>query len=423
MLTVTKSRSSIDIAIIGAGPYGLSIAAHLRARGADFRIFGRPMQAWIDQMPNGMRLKSEGFASSLSDPDSDFTLADYCKEKGIPYADTALPVPIEVFFSYGLEFQKRLVPGVEDKVVTVLRRSAGGFELELGDGELVEARRVVVAVGIRHFRHVPDILAALPEELVSHSSDHGKLDRFKGKRVIVVGAGASALDDAALLHQAGASVELVARRKTIRFHDPPNTRPNTLRQRIRAPKTGLGPGWKSFWCVNAPLVFRQLPRKFRVATVRLVLSPAPGWFIKQDVVGKVPFNLECTIAQAKRENGQVTLEIANSDGTRKLLTADHIVAATGYKVDLRRIAFLGKEMLDGIESVEQSPVLSSSFESSIPGLYFVGASAANTFGPLLCFVFGRNFVARRLSKQLVKSAQRGVVASRTVAKAQVLDRG
>jgi cation diffusion facilitator CzcD-associated flavoprotein CzcO len=86
-----------DVAIIGAGPYGLSLAAHLRARGVDFRIFGKPMQTWLEHMPKGMRLKSEGFASSLYDPDSKFTLAAYCKERGLAYADTGMPIPLETF--------------------------------------------------------------------------------------------------------------------------------------------------------------------------------------------------------------------------------------------------------------------------------------------------------------------------------------
>ena len=120
-----------DVAIIGAGPYGLSIAAHLRARNVDFRIFGSPMHTWRAHMPKGMRLKSEGFASSLYDPDSAFTLEAYCKEKGLPYADTALPVPLETFTAYGLEFQKRFVPDLEDKLVVSLRRTGDGYQVAL----------------------------------------------------------------------------------------------------------------------------------------------------------------------------------------------------------------------------------------------------------------------------------------------------
>ena len=149
-----------DVAIIGAGPYGLSIAAHLKARGVDFRIFGHPMRTWLAHMPKGMRLKSEGFASSLYDPDSTFTLESYCKDHGIPYARIGLPVPLEVFASYGLEFQRRFVPELEGKLVSSLQRSAEGFCIRLEDGKLISARRVVTAIGLTHYDYLPPVLAA-----------------------------------------------------------------------------------------------------------------------------------------------------------------------------------------------------------------------------------------------------------------------
>src|SRR5713226_5533197 len=213
--------TTCDVAIIGAGPYGLSIAAHLKALGVDFRIFGHPMHTWLAHMPKGMRLKSEGFASSLYDPDSSFTLEVYCKEKEIAYAKIGLPVPLEVFSSYGLEFQRRFVPELENRNVDSLQRSAEGFRIRLEDGNIISARRVVMAVGLTHYEYIPPMLAALPEKFVTHSSRHNTLDPFKGREVAVVGSGASALDLAALLHQAGAHVQVVARKSVIRFHDPP----------------------------------------------------------------------------------------------------------------------------------------------------------------------------------------------------------
>src|SRR5579859_5928884 len=124
-----------DVVIIGAGPYGLSIAAHLRSRGVDFRIFGTPMRTWLQHMPKGMHLKSEGFASSLYDPGSTFTLAAYSKEQRLPYADIGTPVPLETFCAYGVEFQKRFVPDLEDQWVASVRQCAGGFQIKLGNGE------------------------------------------------------------------------------------------------------------------------------------------------------------------------------------------------------------------------------------------------------------------------------------------------
>src|ERR1700751_349834 len=210
-----------DVVIVGAGPYGLSIAAHLAARRVPFRIFGSPMSAWSAQMPKGMRLKSEGFASSLADPDSQLTLRHYCQQHGLPYADTGHPVPLATFVSYGLAFQRKFVPNLEDKRVVSIEQSSAGFDLRLEDGEKVLARKVVIAVGITHFWHMPQVLTTIPKGLVSHSSAHSTLEYFDGRDVVVVGAGASALDLAALLREAGASVQLICRSSTIRFHDPP----------------------------------------------------------------------------------------------------------------------------------------------------------------------------------------------------------
>jgi len=394
-----------EIAIIGAGPYGLSIAAHLRAAGLDFRIFGRPMQTWIEHMPQGMRLKSEGFASSLYDSGSSFTLAEFCRQKNLAYADLGLPVPLETFSEYGLEFQRRFVPELEDKVVVSVQRQAGEFTIRLADGETLAARKIVMAVGLSHFAYVPPVLAALPEEFVTHSSRHRTLERFRGREVVVVGAGASALDIAALLHRDGIPVQVVARRNSIHFHSPPPAKRSAW-QKLRKPVSGLGPGWHLFLCSNFPLLFRRMPEGFRLEKVRNVLGPAPGWFIREQVAGKMPIHLGATIDQAETRNGRVKLELTNPTGAHHTIEADHVIAGTGYRVDLRRLSFLDPDLRVGIRELEQTPILSATFESSIAGLYFVGSTAANTFGPLMRFAYGARFAARRLTDHLAASVSR-----------------
>jgi cation diffusion facilitator CzcD-associated flavoprotein CzcO len=389
-----------DVVIIGAGPYGLSIAAHLAAYGVPFRIFGDPMSAWSGQMPKGMRLKSEGFASSLSDPGSEFTLHHYCQQQGIEYADTGYPIPLATFISYGLAFQRKFVPNLENKLVVALQPSSVGFDLQLEDGEKVVARKVVVAVGITHFWHLPHILKALPEGFVSHSSAHSSLEAFKGSHIAVVGAGASALDLAALLHQAGAAVQVIARASTIRFHEPP--RPRSLVERVFQPTTGIGFGMKLYFFVHAPFLFRRMPQEFRLEKVRQTLGPAPGWFVRDQVVGKVPLNLGVNVTNATVQNGRACLRLTDSEGRHRTIEADHVIAATGYQVDLSRLSFLSGEIRQRIRTVGKAPALSATFESSVPGMYFVGVSAANTFGPLMRFAYGASFTARRLSKHLAK---------------------
>jgi len=411
-----------DVAIIGAGPYGLSIAAHLRALGVDFRIFGSPMHTWLTHMPKGMRLKSEGFASSLYDPGSTFTLEVYCKEKGIPYGRLGRPVPLEVFTAYGLEFQKRFVANLENKMVESLKRSGDGFELGLDSGETLTARRVVMAVGLTHYSNFPAELAGLPPSLVSHSSKHSTVDQFRGREVAILGAGASALDLAALLNQAGARVQVLSRKPVIKFHDPPEKLEFSFFDQLRNPITGIGPGWKLFWCANTPLLFRQMPLKFRLDKVKSILGPAPCWFIKEEIIGKVQLLVDVSISEAKVQEGRVCLQLTDSAGTRKSVTVDHVIAATGYKVKLQRLVFMDAQLQSAIRSVEDTPVLSSNFQSTVPGLYFVGASAANTFGPLLRFAFGAGFTAGRLSKHLAKSAIRRPATDRSSSEIEASDR-
>jgi hypothetical protein len=397
-----SDTDSTGIAIIGAGPYGLSLAAHLKAHRLDFRIFGDPMAMWRNRMPKGMRLKSEGFASSLYDPGGTLTLARYCADNSLPYADVGLPVPLETFTQYGLEFQRRLVPDVENRTVSDLRKDADDFKLTFADGGVLSARRVVVAVGIGHFAWLPPMLQGMPPALVTHSSDHHALEKFADREVAVIGAGASAVDIAALLHAAGARPTLVARTDQLRFQDPPpphgQSRP--LATRLRWPVSGIGNGWKSYLCAELPLVFCAMPEPFRLKVVRTHLGPAPCWFTKDEINGRVALRLRRSVERIEADQDRVRLYLSGPDGSEELLV-DHAIAATGYRADLRRVPFIPSELRSAIASTAETPILSSRFESSVPGLFFVGALSANTFGPLTRFAFGAGFAAERVAEQLV----------------------
>jgi thioredoxin reductase len=394
-------RETLDVAIVGAGPYGLSIAAHLRACGVNFRIFGQPMDSWLTQMPKGMLLKSDGFASNLYNPKGNFTLRQYCAENGIEYDDIRIPVRLETFAAYGLAFQERLVPEVEDKAVVAVDHSSDGFLLRLDDGERVAAHRVVLAVGITHFAHVPGELNHLPAEFMTHSSRHHDLEPFRGRSVCVVGGGASAIDLAGLLHELGVEVQLVARQPSLKFHGkPPADGLRSPWQRIRHPQSGIGPGLRSRFYTDAPIAFHYLPQGLRSEIVRTHLSPAGGWFAKDMVVGRVPILLGQTLGRAEIQEGRVRLHLRAVDGTEREIAADHVIAATGYRVDLGRLKFLSTELRAQLRAIESTPVLSSRFESSIAGLYFVGTAAANSFGPMMRFAFGAGFTARRVAKSL-----------------------
>jgi cation diffusion facilitator CzcD-associated flavoprotein CzcO len=395
----------VDVVIVGAGPYGLSIAAHLSKTRVSYRIFGAPMETWLDHMPAGMKLKSDGFASNLYDPESAFTLQHYCGEKNLPYADVGIPVPLETFVSYGLEFSKRFVPQLEHDNIIGIQRSGDGFELKTAQEETVRARKVVVAVGITHFPYLPQFLSDLPEQYVSHSFKHGDLGVFKGKKVAVIGAGASAVDTAAILNKSGAGVSLIARRPAIAFHKP-SKEPRPLLQRIAKPRSGLGPGWRSRLCTDAPLLFHLMPREFRVPIVRKHLGPAPGWFIRDQVIGRFPLHLGATLQNTAVDNGKVRINFINAAGGDEELAVDHVIGATGFRVAISKLKFLDETIRGQIRTFEDTPVLSKQFESSVPGLYMVGIASANSFGPLTRFAYGAKFTSKRISAHLAQRCSR-----------------
>ncbi|MGA3347434.1 MAG: NAD(P)-binding domain-containing protein [Candidatus Sulfotelmatobacter sp.] len=392
-----------ETVIIGAGPYGLSIAAHLRGRGIPFRIFGRIMDSWRAHMPKGMCLKSDGFASNIYDPNGDFTLAQFCAERGIEYADTGIPVKLDTFCAYGQEFRDRKVPELEDKQVTSLERVSGGFRVGLDTGETFTARHVVLAVGITHFEHLPAEVANLPAEFVTHSFRHHDLEPFRGRNVVVLGAGSSASDMAGLLHEAGADVQLVTRRSELKFHGKPDAKRRSLLDKLRRPHSGIGPGWRLRFFANAPGVFHYLPESLRLEAVRRVLGPSGGWFAKDKVVGKVPMITGHTLQRAEVQNGRVKLHLRGADGSEQQILTEHVIAATGYRVNLNRLKFLSPEICSTVKVVNGSPVLSTGFESSMPGLYFAGVSAANSFGPVMRFAYGAGFAARTIAHAVAKS--------------------
>ena len=396
--SVTSSRD-VQVAIIGAGPYGLSIAAHLGTRNIEYRIFGAPMQAWRMSAP-GMFLKSEGCASNLSHPSASCTLQQYCNENGLPYAHSGAPIPVAVFTDYGLRFQSQFISNVEDTLVTRIERSPAGFQLRLETGENFTAGKVVVATGMSHTAYVPTILAELPSEFVSHSSTCNRPVDFSGRDVTVVGAGQSALETAALLHEAGAKVRLLTRRSCIRWNPPPNTTRRSFRERIAQPSSNLGDGIGPWLYCNAPMLFRYLPQKARLSRVRKALGPAGAWWLRDRVVGKFELITAHSLRSVELRNHRVVLRLRSSDGILRDISTEHVIAATGYKFALCRLPFLTQNLLLRLYSVAQTPILSRYFESSVTGLYFSGLASANQFGPAMRFLDGARFTARCISRHI-----------------------
>ena len=397
---MARLGSSVDVAVIGAGPYGLSLTAHLRSRGVEHRIFGEPMGPWKNNMPGGMLLKSYPWATSLSDPKLEFTAKTYCTERALPYHDELMPLSLRRFVEYGNAFQVRYAPNVERKTLAALETGPAGFRATFDDGETVHARRVVVAVGLYPFKHLPPEAEHLPTDLCSHSGEYGSIESLRGKKVVVVGAGSSATDLAALLLEQNIPVSLVTRTPHLNFACRP--RPRTLLERIAAPMSGIGNGWTPAACAKYPQLIRLLNQDLRVRLANSkVHGPSSSAFMKDRVVGKIPLLLGRAIQELETRNGKVVLDLVAEDGnSRQSLLADHVIFATGYKIDITRLAFLDERLLNRIRRIERAPLLSGHYESSVPGLHFIGPVAANSFGPVCRFVYGASHPARHLAHYL-----------------------
>lgn len=397
-----NTPAATSAVIIGAGPYGLSAAAHLRARGVQVRTFGSVMAGWREHMPVGMFLKSTPNASSLSAPVPGFTLADFCTVSGTKPLREDQIVPIDLFIRYGQWFQEHLVPDVEPAQVCQLDRSRQLLHIKLDSGEELETETVVVASGMTGYPYLPPELMAVapagpsPDGLVSHSSQHRDLSALAGQEVAVIGAGQSALESAALLHEAGARVQVIARGR-VRFGDPPG-RPRAADLAGVLPEPDcLGPGMSLYLFSHAPGMFRYLPRQTRLSLVKVVLGPSGGWWLRDRVVGQFQVRTGQRVQEARRDGKQVVLTLQSATGEQSDVRVDHVLAATGYRVNLDGLDFLSPGLRTQLRRVAGWPRLSASFESTVPGVFFVGPAAAATFGPLMRFVCGTGFAARQVS--------------------------
>jgi cation diffusion facilitator CzcD-associated flavoprotein CzcO len=310
------SNNFIPVVIVGAGPYGLSLASYLRRAGVPHRVFGSAMRSWQTQMPAGMFLKSEGFASNLAQPDGEMTLREFCEGAGHAYRHYGLPIPLHVFVQYGLAFQRHFAPELDETQVHKIQRHDGGFTLLLESGERLHTRQVVLATGIDDFRYMPPALANLPSRYRSHTGDHHDYSRFKGRKVCVVGAGASATDSAAALHAAGADVHLVARCDELLWISPRTERPLFESWFMRDP-LGAGRLGQGHFYAGAAHLFRYFPRNRRLQIARTYLGPRGGWPVR-----------EC-IDQLPKTLG-VGLDNAEIEGSRPIMSSLEQVIASIY---------------------------------------------------------------------------------------------
>lgn len=384
----------VDVAVIGAGPHGLAVAAHLLRAKVDCCVLGEPMSFWRT-MPEGMLLRSSWTASSIAEYDGPLSLESYCAATD-RRLDT--PLPLADFLTYGDWVAARLAPNTLQRRVTEVRRDRRMFRVGLEDGDALYARRVVVAAGIAEFVHRPRIASALPGELASHSCEHRGFSEFADKKVLVVGGGQSALESAALLHESGSDVSVAVRANRVNWlHGGKYERMlGRLAPLVYAP-TDVGPMGISR-IVAAPTLFRRLPRSVQEPMAARAIRPAGALWLQKRLEG-VPIHLGRRVRSVSAAGDGVLVDSLGFDTEQ----FDHVLFGTGYRIDVSRYRFLGADLVQRLDRVKGYPLLGPGLESSVPGLYFTGATAAYSFGPIMRFVAGGWYAARSLASAISSS--------------------
>jgi len=380
--------------IIGAGPYGLSVAAHLRANNLPVHVLGKPMEFW-QKMPPKMYLKSFWSAVSLSSPKGKYSINEYA---ALTHTHEQQPIPLPYFLDYCRWFQEHTVPEIDPTYIQSLRQDGQIFQLDLIDGRTLEANNVVVATGIAPFAHIPAYARDLPPTLTSHTQAHTDLSDFSGRHVLVVGRGQSALEYAALLHEVGAFVEVVARGPIIWINRKLYDRGGPARH-IFYPPSDVGPPGIN-WLVSFPLIFRRFSEKTRYMMDRRAIRPAGAQWLRPRVEGQVRLTPNTEIVKATPLGQGLRCEL--SDGTIREI--DHLLLGTGYEARIDKLTFLDPALCQQVREKDDSPLQNAWFESSVPHLYFVGAIAGYTFGPLCRFVVGAGTAAKQISRHIAQSA-------------------
>lgn len=378
-----------EIAVIGAGPHGLGATERLRAAGREVCVIGEPMSFW-ETMPKGLWMRSRRNGSSIGDVVGPLSMEGYT---AATQAVVEQHMSLTSFIDYGLWYQRHVAPDVVRRHVVQLQRHPRGFLLTFDDGTRLLANRALVATGIAEFPRRPAMLRELPTHLASQVADHGDYEQFRGRSVAIIGAGQSALESAALMHEDGAEVEVLARQPQVHWlhGDGVIKTLGPFAPMFYSP-TDVGPVGISR-LVSTPEVFRRFPRPLFDVIAARAIRPAGATWLKPRL-SQVPITAGTVVTRATPDHDKLDLQL--SDGTRRRV--DHLLFATGYEVDIRRYPFLDRALADQIRCVDGYPVLRRGLESSVPRLHFLGAPAARSFGPVMRFVAGSWFSSKAIAK-------------------------
>jgi len=405
---VERTPLTKQVVIIGAGPYGLSTAAHLKHAGVDPYVFGQPMSFWKNSMPGGMLLRSKNEASNIAAPQEHLSIFGYEKTIGRKIAD---PVPIEDFIAYGEWFQKQVVPNLDTRQVRNVSYDGTFFELTLDDGERMQAKSVVLALGIGFFSRRPEQFRDVPKELAAHSSELSSFSRFKGKRVAVIGRGQSALESAALLHESGAKVQILTRDPAL-IYRPFAWRKHLFRRLTSGPllpfsykvfpPTDLG-DIRTARKMAHPELFRRQTPEVQEQLLKACAKPIGAYWLEPRLKD-VEVKTGVSVTRASINGTGLTLELSNGTSDR----VDFVVLATGYQIDISRYSILDRSLSQQIQKTPDGyPVLDTNLQTSVEGLYMAGVVGEKTLGPTLRFVTGTSNAGPRLAAGIAGKRRSG----------------
>lgn len=371
-----------DLLVIGAGPFGLSLAAHAKALGLSVTVVGKPMGFWQDHMPRGMFLRSA--CDWHLDADGTHTIEAFLAARGQAPAEVE-PLSRDVYLDYAEWFRQQKDIEPHPGMVRALERTANGFIATLDNISFIEARNVAVAVGFGNFANQPIELARmLPPSRWSHTLNPKDLARFRDKRLLIVGGRQSAFEWAAILADEGAAQVHLSHR-----HDSPAFAPSDwswVNPLVDA--MADDPGW-----------FRRLPKEEQEALGKRLWiegrSKVEPWLERRVMRPGVSLwprtNL---VSSAETEDG---LAVALDNG--ETLVVDHVILATGYRVRMQRVPFLA-DLQHQLVVEDGFPVLDEHFQTSVPGLYITSMPATRDFGPFFAFTIAARTSARLIGQAL-----------------------
>lgn len=323
------------------------------------------MEFWRTSMPAGMLLRSA--CDWHLDPCEIDTIEAFLAERGETPADVE-PLSLAFYLEYAEWFRGRKeIEPIPARVSELDVGADGAFSARLDDGSSMTAERVLLAPGFAHFAHVPaDLAALIPEGRRSHTVDCVDLEKLSGKRCLIIGGRQSAFEWAALLAEAGASaVHVCHRHDTPSFVESDWSWVNPMLERIaREPRwyRDLSDGDRD-----------ELSQRFW-REGRLKLEPWLTPRLAHPSIELLPNTAVVSVGEAADGALEVGLD---RGGTRAV---DHVVFATGYKVDMARLPYLSERIRARMETEDGFPSLDEALQTTVPGLHVTSLPATRAFG-------------------------------------------